>query len=74
KGGRVPVHLMDAHYQGHERLGHGVGYLYPHDYPGHYVRQQYLPEELIGETFYEPSDSGYEKEVAKYLASLTGEE
>ena len=74
KGAAGPVHLQDAHYQGHERLGHGIGYLYPHDYPGHFVRQQYLPEELAGERFYEPSDSGYEKQVAKYLASLDGQE
>ena len=56
----VPVHLQDAHYGGHEKLGHGMGYKYAHDYPNHYVKQQYLPDEIQGEKFYELSDMGYE--------------
>ena len=57
----VPVHLQDAHYGGHEKLGKGIGYKYAHDYPNHYVNQQYLPSEIEGEKFYEPGDLGYEK-------------
>lgn len=54
----IPVHLQDAHYKGAARLGHGQGYLYAHDYPGHYVKQQYLPYELNGKEFYHPSGNG----------------
>ena len=57
----VPVHLQDAHYGGHEKLGKGIGYQYAHNYPDHYVRQQYLPSEIQNEHFYELSDMGYEK-------------
>lgn len=64
---KVPPHLMDAHYKGSKKLGHGIGYKYAHDYPNHYVKQQYLPEELEGTRFYEPGDLGYEKEVKKYF-------
>lgn len=66
----VPPHLQDAHYGGHTALGRGVGYLYPHDFPGHYVRQQYLPSEIQGKQFYVPSDNGYEKQIKAYLESL----
>lgn len=65
----VPAHLQDAHYKGAKNLGHGVGYEYPHDYPGHYVAQQYLPDEIKNARFYEPGDLGYEKEIKKYLNS-----
>ena len=58
---RVPAHLRDASYQGAKTLGHGVGYRYPHDYPGHRVEQQYLPDELRGEEFYRPSGQGRDK-------------
>lgn len=57
----VPSHLQDSHYRGHEDMGHGVGYKYAHDYPNHYVEQQYLPSEILGQRFYEPGDLGYEK-------------
>ena len=63
----VPVHLQDAHYGGHEKLGHGIGYKYAHDYPGHYVEQQYLPDEIRDERFYIPGDLGYEKTIKEYL-------
>lgn len=63
----VPVHLQDAHYGGHEKLGHGMGYKYAHDYPNHYVKQQYLPDEIRGEKFYELSDMGYEKKLKEYM-------
>ena len=57
----VPAHLQDAHYGGHENLGHGVGYRYAHDYPNHYVKQQYLPDEIKGSVFYHPGDLGKKK-------------
>ena len=63
----VPAHLQDAHYGGHENLGHGVGYRYAHDYPNHYVKQQYLPDEIKGSVFYHPGDSGKEKEIKEWL-------
>ena len=63
----VPNHLRDAHYKGAGKLGHGDGYKYAHDYPKHYVEQQYLPDELIGRRFYVPSDNGYEKKISEYL-------
>jgi putative ATPase len=59
----VPAHLRDAHYQGAERLGHGAGYDYPHDHPEGWVPQQYLPDEVEGRTWYEPSDHGFEQEI-----------
>ena len=66
----VPVHLQDAHYRGHEQLGHGVGYKYAHDYPQHYVQQQYLPDELEGSVFYEPTHLGYEETIRKHFEKL----
>ena len=63
----VPPHLQDAHYPGASDLGRGTGYRYAHDYPGHYVRQQYLPDELVGRRFFEPGENGYEKEIKKYM-------
>ncbi len=63
----IPAHLKDAHYKNAGQLGHGIGYLYPHDYPGHYVKQQYLPDGLLQERFYCPSENGYEKEIREYL-------
>lgn len=61
--GEVPPHLRDAHYQGAKVLGHGVGYEYPHDHPGGWVRQQYLPDGLTDKTYYQPSRLGAEAEV-----------
>ena len=66
----VPVHLQDAHYGGHESLGHGIGYKYAHDYPNHYVKQQYLPPEIEGEHFYELSDMGYEKKLKEHMKKI----
>ena len=66
----VPVHLQDAHYRGSAKLGHGVGYRYAHDYPNHYVEQQYLPDGMEGQTFYHPSDSGYEKQIRAHMAFI----
>ena len=69
----VPVHLQDAHYGGHEKLGRGIGYKYAHDYPNHYVEQQYLPSEIQGEHFYEPGDMGYEKTIQEHLKHIKDE-
>lgn len=66
----VPVHLQDAHYGGHEQLGHGIGYRYAHDYPNHYVDQQYLPDEIKGSVFYHPGDLGREKELKDWLSYI----
>ena len=63
----VPVHLQDAHYKGAANLGHGIGYKYAHDYPNHYVEQQYLPDEIKDAKFYIPSDNGYEKTIKEYF-------
>lgn len=67
KTGEVPMHLRDAHYKGAEKLGHGKGYLYPHDFEGGYVPQDYLPEHLQNKKFYRPSSRGYERTVQKRL-------
>ncbi len=66
----VPVHLQDAHYKGAQKLGHGTGYKYAHDYPGHYVKQQYLPDEIKDARFYEPGVLGYEKTIREYLEKI----
>ena len=66
----VPVHLQDAHYKGAKDLGRGTGYKYAHDYPNHYVRQQYLPEEIKDARFYEPGDNGYEKEIGARMRRI----
>ncbi len=66
----VPPHLMDAHYPGAKELGRGVGYRYAHDYPNHYVRQQYLPSGMETCRFYEPSGMGYEIKMAQDQAYL----
>ena len=66
----VPTHLQDAHYKGAAKLGHGIGYKYAHDYPEHYVKQQYLPDEIRDEVFYRPTDIGYEKQIKDRLERL----
>lgn len=65
--GTVPIHLRDAHYKGAEKLGHGVNYIYPHSYPGHFIAQQYLPEELKNRVYYHPSENGAEQKIGEYL-------
>lgn len=67
KGGfqSVPVHLRDTHYKGAEQLGTGEGYRYPHEYPGHWIPQQYAPLEAKGMPYYVPSEQGFEKEIRK---------
>ena len=69
----VPSHLQDAHYKGAGKLGHGIGYQYAHDYPHHYVEQQYLPDEILGAKFYEPGENGYEKKIGEWMKFLRGE-
>lgn len=66
----VPVHLQDAHYKSAGKLGHGKGYEYAHDYKNHYVKQQYLPDGLTGEVFYEPSENGYEQQIRAYYKKI----
>ncbi|MFH1406405.1 MAG: replication-associated recombination protein A [Candidatus Omnitrophota bacterium] len=70
EGGRtleVPMHLRDANYPGAEKLGHGEGYKYAHNYKGHYVKQDYIPKKR---KYYEPTNAGYEKKIREYLESL----
>jgi putative ATPase len=68
--GRVPKHLRDAHYAGAKKLGHGKGYKYPHDADIGVVAQEYLPTELRGKRYYEPTDHGNERDVAARLEKL----
>ena len=63
----VPHHLQNTNFAGERELGHGLGYKYAHDYPGHYARQQYLPDELAGQVFFEPGENGYEKKIREYM-------
>ena len=66
----VPPHLQDAHYKGASNFGRGIGYKYAHDYPNHYVKQQYLPSEIEGTKFYHPSENGYEKQIQEHLKKI----
>lgn len=66
----VPTHLQDAHYKSAEKLGHGLGYKYAHNYKNHYVKQQYLPDGLTNEVFYEPSENGYEATIREYYRKI----
>ena len=69
----VPTHLQDAHYGAAEKLGHGIGYQYAHNYPNHYVKQQYLPDGLTDQVFYEPGDLGYEAKMKEHMRKLREE-
>ncbi len=69
----VPTHLQDSHYKGAAKLGHGLGYQYAHNFPNHYVEQQYLPDALVGTKFYEPTENGYEKKINEHFAKIKGE-
>ncbi len=66
----VPPHLKDAHYGGAAKLGHGLDYKYAHDYPNHYVKQQYLPDSVVDEQFYQLSGIGYEKNIEEYFKMI----
>ena len=69
----VPPHLQDSHYRGSAKLGRGIGYQYAHDYPNHYVKQQYLPYELTGREFYRPSGNGYEVKIREHMQRIRRE-
>ena len=66
----VPVHLQDSHYKGAAKMGHGAGYKYAHDYPNHYVEQQYMPSELKGRVFYNSTENGYEQNIRDYFKKI----
>ncbi|MBP3782126.1 MAG: replication-associated recombination protein A [Butyrivibrio sp.] len=66
----IPAHLQDAHYKSAGKLGHGIGYKYAHDYKDHYVKQQYLPYELNGKEFYNPTGNGYELKIKEHMKRL----
>lgn len=66
----VPAHLQDSHYRGASKLGHGIGYQYAHDFPNHYVKQQYLPDGLTDKVFYKPGDLGYEIKVKEHFKKI----
>lgn len=68
----VPSHLQDAHYKSAAKLGHGQGYLYAHNYPNHYVNQQYLPDGMEDVVFYRPTENGYEKNIQDYFKKIKG--
>lgn len=68
--GEVPMHLRDAHYPGAKALGHGKGYLLPHDYPHGIVAQQYLPDEMTGVRYYDPTDNGFERTIGSRLSTF----
>lgn len=73
KTAKIPAHLMDTHYKGAQRLGHGIGYKYAHDFKNNYVKQQYMPEGMEDVHFYEPGDNGYEKEIREHLERIKRE-
>nr|MCR5802021.1 replication-associated recombination protein A [Lachnospiraceae bacterium] len=70
----IPPHLQDAHYKSSSKLGRGIGYKYSHDFPDHYVEQQYLPYELSGREFYRPGDLGYEVKIKEHFKQIKGSE
>lgn len=70
----VPAYLCDSHYKGAQKLGRGIGYKYAHDYPNHYVEQQYLPDAYKDMKFYNPTDNGYEKEIKAYFQRIKQQE
>ncbi len=69
----IPPYLQDAHYSNAKDLGRGIGYMYAHDYKNHYAPQQYLPDEVVGETFYELSDMGYEQKLKEHMDRIKRE-
>lgn len=73
KTASIPAHLQDAHYKGANKLGHGLGYQYAHDFKNHYVKQQYLPNGLENMVFYEPSTNGYEKQISEHMKRIKEE-
>ena len=72
KNDPIPDHLKDSHYKGAEKLGHGINYRYPHDYPGDWTAQQYLPDNLVGRSYFKPKgNSKYEKILKKQYETLS---
>ncbi len=65
--GHIPMHLRNAPAEGMKDLGYSIGYKYPHDFPGHIVKQQYMTDATLNKTYYDPTDIGYEKKIAEYL-------
>ena len=72
--GQVPSYLKDAHYGGARELGHGIGYKYAHDYPEHYVKQQYMPDKVKDAVFYDMTDIGYEDKIRSRIERLRSRE
>ena len=66
----IPEYLKDSHYSGASKMGKGVGYIYPHDFPNHYVEQEYLPKNISHKKYYEPQDNKFEINIKKYLEAL----
>ena len=73
-GGEIPMHLKDAHYGGAKKLGHGQTYMYPHDFPNHYVKQQYLPDSIADSVYYTPGDNRFEQGLQNYWSNVKGKE
>ena len=69
-GYAIPPYLQDSHYKGAAKLGRGLDYKYAHDFPGHYVDQQYLPDEVKDERFFEPGENGYEQKIREYFKKI----
>ena len=74
KTGEMPAHLKDAHYAGSAKLGNGIGYVYPHNYPNHYAPQQYLPDALKDRVYYHPGDNKTEQAGEAYWKKIKGQE
>ena len=70
----VPKPLRDGHYKGGKTFGHGVGYQYPHDFPNHYLKQEYLPPEVTGTPFYEPTEQGAEAKIKRRMEARAATE
>ena len=66
----VPAHLQDSHYGGSANWGHGIGYKYAHNYPNHYVKQQYLPDGMEEQVFYHPSEKRHESKIGEHMRFL----
>ena len=72
--GDIPAHLKDSHYKGSEKLGRGLTYQYPHQFPNHYIKQQYLPDAIKEKRYYKPGDNKFENSQAQYWKAVKGEE
>ena len=70
RGQKIPDHLRDAHYEGSQKLGHGIGYQYPHAFPDHYVKQQYLPDDLRDASYYEFGENKTEQAAKQYAEKI----